>query len=127
MVRPIVIDPNDAVKDLNIMLQRLIGAKIKVTIITGEQIGHVRADSGHIGQVLLNLILNARDAMPQGGEITVETCNVRLDESYAYSHKGMVSGNYVMLSVRDTGTGMTEDVKTDCFSHFLPLSPMAPV
>jgi two-component system cell cycle sensor histidine kinase/response regulator CckA len=123
LVRPVVIDPNDAVKDLDIMLRRLIDAKIKVTIIPGEQIGHIKADSGHIGQVLLNLILNARDAMPQGGEITVETSNVTLDESYAYTHEGILPGNYVMLSVRDTGTGMTEDVKNRLFQPFFTTKP----
>ena len=123
LVRPVVIDPNDALKDLDIMLQRLIDAKIKITIITGEQTGLVRADSGPIGQVLLNLILNARDAMPQGGEITVETSNVTLDENYAYTHEGIPSGNYVMLSVRDTGTGMTEEVKNRLFQPFFTTKP----
>lgn len=123
LVRPVIIDPNDAVKDLNTMLLRLIGAKIKVTIKTGEQTGHVRADSGHVGQVLLNLVLNARDAMPEGGEITVETCNVTLDESDIYAHEKIRSGNYVMLSVRDTGTGMTEDVKNRLFQPFFTTKP----
>jgi two-component system, cell cycle sensor histidine kinase and response regulator CckA len=69
LVRPNVIDPNDAVKDLNILLLRLIDPKIKIAIIRGGQTGRVKAFSGHIGQVLLNLVLNARDAMPQGGEV----------------------------------------------------------
>jgi signal transduction histidine kinase len=123
LVRPIVIDLNEAVRDLEIMLRRLINAKIRVTFISGEQIGHVKADTGHIGQLLLNLILNARDAMPQGGEVTVETSDVTFDKNYANAQKEIVSGNYVMLSVRDTGTGMTEEVKNRLFQPFFTTKP----
>ena len=122
LLRPIVIDPNEAVKDLDIMLRRLIDAKIKITVITGEQVGHVKADPGHVGQLLLNLILNARDAMPQGGEVTVETSDVTLDENLS-AHAGILPGNYVMLSVCDTGTGMTEDVKNRLFQPFFTTKP----
>jgi two-component system cell cycle sensor histidine kinase/response regulator CckA len=124
LVRPVVIDPNDAVKDLDILLRRLIDAKIKITILAGKQTGHVKADSGHIGQVLLNLVLNARDAMPQGGEITIETNNVTLDQEYVQTHSGKISGNYVMLSVRDTGTGMTQKVKAHLFEPFFTTKPL---
>jgi len=124
LVRPNVIDPNDAVKDLNILLRRLIDPKIKITIIRGEQTGRVKADSGHIGQVLLNLVLNARDAMPQGGEITVQTNNVTLDQIDAHTQKDTISGNYVMLSVSDTGTGMSEEVKAHLFEPFFTTKPL---
>ena len=92
LVRPDVIDPNDAVKDLNILLRRLIDPKIKITIIRGEHTGRVKADSGHIGQVLLNLVLNARDAMPQGGEITIRTNNVTLDQKDPHTQKDTFLG-----------------------------------
>jgi two-component system, cell cycle sensor histidine kinase and response regulator CckA len=118
LVKPKVIDPNDAVKDLDLLLRRLIDPKIKITITLGKQTGRVKADTGHLGQVLLNLVLNARDAMPQGGELTIETNNVTLDKNYATTHKGPISGNYVMLSVSDTGTGMTEEVKAHLFEAF---------
>ncbi len=123
LVRPVVIDPNEVVKDLEIMLRRLINAKIKITFISAEQIGHIKADTIHVGQLLLNLILNARDAMPQGGELTIETSNVRFDEDSAYPHKERVSGSYVMLSVRDTGTGMSDDVKKRLFQPFFTTKP----
>src|ERR1700722_11087454 len=91
MVRPNVIDPNDVVKDLDVLLRRLIDPKIKITILPGEQIGHIKADTGHIGQVLLNLVLNARDAMPQGGELTIGTNNVTLDRNFApTTHQGSI-------------------------------------
>jgi two-component system cell cycle sensor histidine kinase/response regulator CckA len=123
LVRPHVIDLNDAVKDLEILLCRLIdNKKIAIAIVHG-QIGHVRADTGHVGQVLMNLVLNARDAMPNGGKLSIETENVTLDENYTHTHRGTASGDYVMLSVRDTGTGMTEGVKNRLFQPFFTTKP----
>src|SRR3984957_13348378 len=118
LVRPNVIDPNEAVNDLDILLRRLIDPKIKITIIPGEQTGCVKADAGHIGQVLLNLVLNARDAMPDGGQLTIAIENVTLDTDYATTHACANAGNYVVLSVGDTGTGMTEEVKSRLFEPF---------
>jgi two-component system cell cycle sensor histidine kinase/response regulator CckA len=118
LIRPEVINPNDAVKDLDKMLRRLIDQKIEITIFPGSQTGHVKADSGHIGQVLMNLVLNARDAMPEGGKISIETDNVTLDENYTKKRSGTIPGDYVMLSVSDTGTGMTEKVKAHLFEPF---------
>jgi two-component system, cell cycle sensor histidine kinase and response regulator CckA len=118
LVRPEVINPNDAVKDLDKMLRRLINPKIEITIIPGGQTGYVKADSGHIGQVLMNLVLNARDAMPAGGKIFIATDNVTLDESCDNQPTGTIPGDYVRLTVSDTGTGMTEEVKAHLFEAF---------
>jgi two-component system, cell cycle sensor histidine kinase and response regulator CckA len=117
LVQPNVIDPNDAVRDLEILLRRLIDAKIQIAVVCG-QIGHVKADYGHLGQVLLNLALNARDAMPNGGKLSIETSNVTLDKEYVTRCPGTIPGNYVMLTVSDTGTGMTEEVKARLFEAF---------
>jgi two-component system, cell cycle sensor histidine kinase and response regulator CckA len=95
-----VIDPNDAVKDLEVLLRRLIDNKIEIAIVHGQS-GHIRADSGHIGQVLMNLALNARGAMPNGGKLCIETENVTLDENYTNTHRDTTCGAYVMLSVSD--------------------------
>jgi signal transduction histidine kinase len=117
LVQPLLIDPNDAVKDLDTLIRRLIGGKIDITIVPGNLIGRVRADAGYIGQLLLNLVLNARDAMPGGGKLIIATNDVTLDQS-AHQHQDLIPGHYVMLSVTDTGTGMTEEVKAHLFEAF---------
>jgi len=122
-VQPIVLDLNDAVKDLDKMMRRLIDEHVEMTIIPGKQIGRIRADAGYIGQVLMNLVVNARDAMPGGGKLTIATSNVTLDENYARIHKGVVPGDYVMLGVSDTGTGMTDEVKARMFEAFYTTKP----
>ncbi len=77
-----MLDLNDAVKDLDKMLRRLIGENIEMAVVPGKDIGHIQADSGHIGQVLMNLVVNARDAMPNGGKLTIATRNVTLNETH---------------------------------------------
>ena len=96
-VVPAVLDLNVVVKDLDKMLRRLIDENIEMTIIPGKQIGRVKADSGHVGQVLMNLVVNARDAMPYGGKLTIATNNVELDKNYARKHTSVIPGDYVML------------------------------
>jgi two-component system, cell cycle sensor histidine kinase and response regulator CckA len=118
-VQPVVLDLNDVMKDLDKMLRRLIDENIEMTIVPGKQIGRVKADPGYIGQVLMNMVVNARDAMPNGGKLTVATRNVALDEN----HTGTIPGDYVMLSVSDTGTGMTEEVKARLFEAFFTTKP----
>jgi two-component system cell cycle sensor histidine kinase/response regulator CckA len=123
LVLPVVLDLNDVVKDLSKMLRRLIDENIEMTIVPGKQIGRVKADSGYVGQVLMNLVVNARDAMPNGGKLTIATNNVTLDENYAHTHPGVPPGSYVMLSVSDTGTGMTDEVKAHLFEAFFTTKP----
>ena len=122
-VVPAVLDLNVVVRDLDKMLRRLIDENIAMTIISGKQIGRVKADSGHVGQVLMNLVVNARDAMPNGGKLTIATNNVELDKNYAQTHTGVIPGDYVMLSVSDTGAGMTEEVKALVFDAFFTTKP----
>jgi two-component system cell cycle sensor histidine kinase/response regulator CckA len=118
-----VLDLNDVVKDLDQMLRRLVDENIELTIVPGIDIGRVKADSGYVGQVLMNLVVNARDAMPKGGKLTIATNNAHLDENYARTHPGALAGDYVMFSVSDTGTGMTEQVKARLFEAFFTTKP----
>ena len=123
-VKTVVLDLNDVMQDLDKMLQRLIDENITMTIIPGKQTGLVKADAGHVGQVLMNLLVNARDAMPNGGKLIITTENVTLNPSDALSHGGAIPGDYVMLSVRDSGTGMTEEVKKHLFEPFFTTKPL---
>ena len=122
-VQPVVLDLNDVVKDLDKLLLRLIDENIEMKIVSGKQTGHVKADSGYIGQVLMNLVVNARDAMPDGGKLTIATNNVTLDQTYTTTHTGVIPGDYVMLSVSDTGTGITDEVKARLFEAFFTTKP----
>jgi signal transduction histidine kinase len=122
-VQPVVLDLNDVVADLENMLLRLINEDIEMTIVPGKQIGRIQADSGYIGQVLMNLVVNARDAMPNGGKLTIATSNVTFDENQARAHPGRKPGDYVMLSVSDTGIGMTDEVKARMFEPLFTTKP----
>jgi signal transduction histidine kinase len=122
-VQLVVLDINEVVKDLDKMLRRLIDENIELTILPGAQLGRVKADSGYVGQVLMNLVVNARDAMPNGGRLTIATSNARLDENYARTQKDAMPGDYVMFSVCDTGTGMTEEIKARIFEAFFTTKP----
>jgi signal transduction histidine kinase/ActR/RegA family two-component response regulator len=123
IVQPVVLDLNEVVKDMDKMLRRLIDENIIMTIVPGKQTGRIKADSGYIGQVLMNLVVNARDAMPNGGRLTIATSNVTLDDNYADSHTGTIAGDYVMLAVSDTGTGITDEVKARLFEAFFTTKP----
>ena len=118
MLQPKVINLNFVVNDLEKMLRRLIGEHIELLTKVASGIGNVKADPGQIEQVIMNLVVNARDAMPRGGRLVIETANVTLDAAYAREHIDVVPGEYVMLAVHDTGTGMAEDIKVHIFEPF---------
>lgn len=111
-------DPNAVVRELHSMLARVIGEDVRLELNLSERIGAVAADRGQVHQVLMNLVVNARDATPAGGTITMETAEVFLNEEMAGSHGRVTSGDFIVLSVTDTGTGMTEDVKAHLFEPF---------
>jgi len=113
-----VLDLNHVVGGMKNMLERLLGADVDLSLRLSEDIGRIVADAGHIEQVVMNLIVNARDAMPGGGQLTVESKNVRLDEDYARAHHGVRAGNYVMLAVTDTGVGMDRLTQERIFEPF---------
>jgi len=123
-VQPVVLDINVVVKDLDKMLRRLIGEHIEMGVVLGKPIGRIKADSGYVGQVLMNLVINARDAMPDGGKLTITTDNVTLDRDHGGEHKNATPGDYVMLSVQDTGTGMNSKVKAHLFEAFFTTKPL---
>ncbi|MBI5592772.1 MAG: hypothetical protein HY881_20080 [Deltaproteobacteria bacterium] len=118
IVQPKVISLNTVVSGLEKMLQRLIGEDIRMVIELAEDLGHVKADPGLIEQVILNLAVNSRDAMPQGGRLTIETQNVELDASFSRLHVSVVPGPYVMLALSDTGVGMDEATRERIFEPF---------
>ena len=118
VLQPKVLDLNNLVHGLSAMLRRLIGEDIDLRLALREEVGRVSADPGQIEQVLMNLVVNARDAMPHGGSLTIETANVTLDEHYAGRHISVKPGPYVLLAVSDTGSGMDEETKTRLFEPF---------
>ncbi|MFZ0826074.1 MAG: PAS domain S-box protein [Verrucomicrobiia bacterium] len=117
VIEPRLINLNELIVNLNKMLHRLIGEDVRLVTQTAPDLGQIKADPGQIEQVLLNLVVNARDAMPEGGTLTIHTDNVTLDEAYARRHL-VTPGDYVMVSVSDTGVGMTDEVKQHIFEPF---------
>jgi len=113
-----VLDLNQAVKETARMLHRLLGEDISLVMNLASELGHVKVDPGQIGQVILNLALNARDAMPQGGKLIIETSNVYLDDDYAPNHVSAQPGPHVMLVVSDTGCGMDATTQARLFEPF---------
>ena len=118
ILSPRVIDLNLVVAGTETLLRRLIGEDINLVFTLHPQLGRVKADAGQIEQIIVNLAVNARDAMPAGGRLTLETQNVELDDAYARAHRGVQPGLYVMLAVSDTGTGMDESPLGHLFEPF---------
>ena len=113
-----VLDLNSLLINLTKMLRGAIGENIEFSNKMAENLGKVKADAGQIEQVIVNLVVNARDAMPNGGKLTLETANVELDQQYARTHVRVTPGHYVMLSVNDTGKGMAPEIKEHIFEPF---------
>jgi two-component system, cell cycle sensor histidine kinase and response regulator CckA len=118
VIQPVLLDLNSVVTDIDKMLRRLIGEDIDLTIVRDSKLKSVKADRGQIEQILMNLAVNARDAMPQGGKLIIETKNVELDDAYVRFHPFAKAGKYVALSVSDSGCGIPQDVQTHIFEPF---------
>jgi two-component system cell cycle sensor histidine kinase/response regulator CckA len=118
VLQPKVLDLNEVVPEVEKMLRRLIPESIQIVIVAGADLGRVRADAGQLEQVLMNLAINARDAMPVGGRLVIETANADLDETYVRTNPEAKAGRYVMLVVSDTGHGMDEPTMSRIFEPF---------
>jgi two-component system cell cycle sensor histidine kinase/response regulator CckA len=118
VLQPKLVDLNSIVVGLDKLLRRLMDEDIGMSTIPGKNIGTIKADPGQMEQVIMNLVVNARDAMPNGGRLTVETANVDLDAAYASEHVTVKPGRYVMLAVSDTGTGMSPETVAHIFEPF---------
>jgi CheY-like chemotaxis protein len=113
-----VVDVNDVLSDSADLLKRLLGEDIELVFVAASDLGRVRVDPGHFEQVIVNLAVNARDAMPAGGRLTIETSNAAIDDGYAGRHVGMTPGPYVMLAVSDDGVGMDPATRGRIFEPF---------
>src|ERR1039457_1266670 len=117
-LEPRVLNLNEVVREVERMLRRLIGEDVLLTSVLDPAIHRVKIDPAVFEQVLMNLAVNARDAMPTGGKLTIETCNVNWDRDYAATHPQIQTGPYVMLAVTDTGSGMPPEARTRIFEPF---------
>jgi PAS domain S-box-containing protein len=123
VLEPRVIDVNDVVLNLDKMLRSLIAENIELKTSLARGLRATRADPNQLEQVIMNLAINARDAMPEGGTVTIETANATLDQAYAAQHMSVAPGEYVMLAVTDTGSGMDEQTKARIFEPFFTTKP----
>jgi len=118
VLQPRIIDLNESVGGMEKMLRRLIGEDVELCTMFDPDLGRVKADPSQFEQVILNLAVNARDAMPRGGKLTIQTANVALDQKTRFRNRDLEVGEYVMVAVTDTGVGMTEEVKSHLFEPF---------
>ena len=118
LIEPISLNVNDVVTNIDKMLLRLIGEDIAWTVALGDEVGFAVADRGQLEQVLVNLVVNARDAMPNGGKLLLETAVVNIDAEYAALHPDATTGPHIMIAIADSGSGMTEEVKSHLFEPF---------
>jgi two-component system, cell cycle sensor histidine kinase and response regulator CckA len=118
VIEPVVLDLNEVVVGIDKMLHRIVGADVELISLLRRPLGRIRADPGSLGQVIMNLVVNARDAMPTGGKITMETADVFLDDAFVRQHSGAKAGPHVMLSVADSGVGMDQPTVARIFEPF---------
>src|ERR1044072_7919078 len=117
-LRPQVLDFGETLSDLTILLRRLLGEKVTLEMVHGRDLWHVKADVSQLEQVVVNLAVNARDAMPKGGKLTVRTANVTAEECKAFSYKPLPAADYVTVEVKDTGTGIPREIGDKIFEPF---------
>jgi len=115
---PKVIDLNQVIGGMEKMLGHLLGADVEMTLLPAVRLGKVKADPAQVEQIVMNLVVNARDAMPRGGKLTLQTNNTELDEHYASEHLGVTAGAHVMLAVTDTGLGMDKETQAQIFEPY---------
>lgn len=118
LIEPKVLNLNELIFSIHKMLRRLIGENIELVILPAPELGWVKADPGQLEQILLNLSINARDAMPNGGKLIIETTNITLTQKQIWEHAEIKPGEYIILTVSDTGIGMSEEVKARIFEPF---------
>ena len=123
VLQPRVMNLNEVVEEMGRLLPRLIGEDIDLVISRAEDLGAVRADASQMGQVIMNLAVNARDAMPGGGRLLIETTNSELDGNYSAAHPIVKQGSYVLLAVSDNGTGMSAETQAHIFEPFFTTKP----
>ena len=123
IIKPKVMSLNNLIRDLKKMLIRIIGEDLDLKVTPQKQLGQIKADPGQVEQIIINLSVNARDAMPDGGKLTIETADVILDEEYRKAHPHVEPGNYVMLAISDNGDGMDEETQKNIFDPFFTTKP----
>jgi PAS domain S-box-containing protein len=123
VMQPVVMDLNETVNRMEKMLARLIGEDVKLRCVLSDDLGRITADPSQVEQVLMNLAINSRDAMPNGGQIVIKTANMEIDEAYAGQHPFTKPGRYVLLTVSDTGIGMDSETQSHIFEPFFSTKP----